>query len=95
MRTRFTDTKGHDRDRLDDEYSTSNPRGPSEEKSQDMDRKDSASTNSRGTNASKDYGDVDLNIKVQVQHSVTVDYDPNAYQRENYRQTKGFVTVPR
>ncbi|KAK7683540.1 hypothetical protein QCA50_013375 [Cerrena zonata] len=90
MRTRFTDTKN--RDRLDDEFSRSTPGGASEEKSSVDDRRDSASTNSR---PSKDYGDMDLDIKVQVQQSVTVDYVPNPYGRETYRTPKGFQTAPR
>ena len=95
MRSHFASTKDHDP--LDDGFSSSGSSHAhhSEEKSDADGSRQGDSTHSIGTTSSRDYGDVDLDIRVHVQRSVTVDYNPDPYQRENYRAPDGFKTAPR
>ena len=95
MRSHFASTKDHDP--LDDEFSSSGSSHArrSEDKSDANGSREVGSTHSVGTTSSRDYGDVDLDIRVHVQRSVTVDYKPDPYQRENYRAPDGFKTAPR
>lgn len=73
MRTQFSSQK---RDRVDDDYAL---RPPAPSKVHD---------NSSSEPHSPNHLDVNLDVQVKIQHSVTVDYDPTAYDRETYRKSK-------
>ncbi len=72
MRSQFDTTH---KDPLDEEYAL----GPSAHQSRRYVHHDGSTENGEGGD------DTELDVQVQVQQSVTVDYDPRAYERETYR----------